>query len=156
RILLQAPLALLPAKIAADVQSRLRRELFGVFSRASWDVQSRDREGYLQEMLTGQVAQATGGALQTTALVIAAFPFVFPMATAMALNFVAAIVVLIGSLLLFGVLRPFNVLAGRLSRELSQAQFHYAQGVSEAGRVAEETQVFGTDAAQRARIDELI
>ncbi|HEX5223852.1 MAG TPA: ABC transporter ATP-binding protein [Solirubrobacteraceae bacterium] len=156
RIVLQAPLALLPAKIAADVQSRLRRDLFGVFSRASWDVQSRDREGYLQEMLTGQVAQATGGALQTTALVIAAFTFIILMSTAIALNVVAAVVILVGSLLLFGLLRPFNVLAGRLSKELSQAQFNYAQGVSEAGRVAEETQVFGTAGAQRLRIDELI
>jgi ABC-type multidrug transport system fused ATPase/permease subunit len=156
RILLQAPLALLPAKIAAEVQSRLRRDLFGVFSRASWEVQSRDREGYLQEMLTGQVAQATSGALQTTGLVIAAFTFVILMATAIALNTVAAFVILIGSLILFGLLRPFNVLASRLSKELSQAQFHYAQGVSEAGRVAEETQVFGTDAAQRLRIDRLI
>jgi ABC-type multidrug transport system fused ATPase/permease subunit len=156
RILLQAPLALLPARIASSVQARVRSELFAVFTRASWEIQSRDREGYLQETLTGQVVQATAGAMQTTALVISSFTFVILMATAIALNVVAALVILIGSLALFGVLRPFNVLAGRLARELSVAQLEFAQGVSEAGRVAEETQVFGTAPAQRARVQKLI
>ncbi|HEX3510321.1 MAG TPA: ABC transporter ATP-binding protein [Solirubrobacteraceae bacterium] len=152
RVLLQAPLALLPARIGADVQARLRRELFGLFTRASWDVQSREREGYLQETMTGQVAQAAGGALQTTQLVISGFTFVILMGTAVAINAIAAGAILIGALLLFGALRPFNLMAVRLSRAFSRAQFEYAGGVNEAGRVAEETQVFGTGAAQRKRV----
>ncbi|HMD56060.1 MAG TPA: ABC transporter ATP-binding protein [Solirubrobacteraceae bacterium] len=156
RIVLQAPLSSMPARIATDVQSRLRRELFDVFTRASWDVQSRDREGHFQETLTGQVGQASGGAIQVSQLIISAFTFIVLMATALALNALAAGVILVGALLLFGALRPFNLLAVRLARELSRAQLGYAGGISEAGRMAEETQVFGTGAAQRARINVLI
>ena len=69
RLVLQAgPLAMLPARIGADVQAKLRMDLFHSFTRASWDVQSRDREGHLQEIMTSQVLQATQGAQQATTL----------------------------------------------------------------------------------------
>ncbi len=55
RIVLQFPLSILPARIAADVQATLRTRLFDSFSRASWEVQSQDREGQLQETMTSQV-----------------------------------------------------------------------------------------------------
>ena len=58
RLLLQIPLSILPARIAADVQASLRTRLFDAFTRASWTVQSTDREGQLQETMTGQVMQA--------------------------------------------------------------------------------------------------
>ena len=61
RLVLQWPISVLPAKIAADVQLRLRTRIFRAFSNASWDVQSRDREGQLQEIMTNQTSQATGG-----------------------------------------------------------------------------------------------
>src|ERR1700722_2294044 len=51
RLLLQIPLAVLPARIASDVQARIRTNLFDSFSRASWEIQSREREGQLQETM---------------------------------------------------------------------------------------------------------
>ena len=44
RLLLQGPLSVLPATIAADVQARLQRNLFQAYTAASWAEQSRDRE----------------------------------------------------------------------------------------------------------------
>jgi ABC-type multidrug transport system fused ATPase/permease subunit len=156
KVALQAPLSVLPARIAADVQSRLRHELLGVFTRASWEVQSSDREGYFQETMTGQVAQATGGALQTTALVISSFQFTVLLASALALNPIAATVILGAAILLFVALRPLNALAVKISREWSAAQLEYAGGVSEAGRLAEEAQVFGVGASVRERVGRLV
>jgi ATP-binding cassette subfamily B protein len=156
RIALQAPLSILPARIAAGVQARLRRELFDAFSRASWGVQSSDREGHLQETMTSQVLQATGGAMQATNLVISAFTFLVLMASALALNVVAALAVLGAAVILFALLRPLNVIGARRASELSRAQLAYAGGISEAGRLAEETQVFGVGAAQRHRLDGFI
>jgi len=155
RLALQAPISLLPARIAADVQARLRKELFDAFTRASWAVQSRDREGHLQEIMTSQVLQATQGALQATALITALFTFLVLVISALVLNVGAALVVLAASVLLFGLLRPLNALGGRRAGALSQAQMDYAGGVGEAIRVAEETQVFGVAAAQRSRIGRL-
>jgi ATP-binding cassette subfamily B protein len=156
RLALQAPLSILPARITADVQSQLRRGLFGAFTRASWDVQSRDREGHLQETMTSQVIQATGGALQATTLITALFTFIVLMLSALALNAGAAAVVLVAALALFGLLRPLRTLGIRRARELSKAQMEYAGGIGEAIRVAEETRVFGVADAQRMRIEGLV
>ena len=156
RLILQVPLSFLPARIAADVQARLRKDLFDAFTRASWDVQSRDREGHLQETMTSQVIQATGGALQATSLITALFTFLVLMASALALNLVAAGVVLGASVVLFGVLRPLRSRGVRMARALSKAQMAYAGGIGESVRVAEETHVFGVAAAQRERIDRFV
>jgi ABC-type multidrug transport system fused ATPase/permease subunit len=156
RIALQVPLALLPAWIASGVQARLRRELFGAFTNASWAVQSADREGHLQDTMTSQVLQATTGAAQTTQLVITFFTFLVLMASAVALNALAALVVLVASVTLFALLRPLNSLGASFARRLSKAQLQYAGGISESSRLAEETKVFGVGEAERARMDRLI
>jgi ATP-binding cassette subfamily B protein len=152
RLLLQAPLSILPARIAADVQAGLRERLFDSYTRASWDVQSRDREGQLQETMTGQVMQATGAALQSTALINSMFTFVVLLISAVLLNPLAAVVVGVLSVSLFAFLRPLRGRGVRYARALSKAQMGYAGGIAEAIRVAEETQVFGVGAAQRSRI----
>ncbi len=156
RVVLQAPLSILPARIAAGVQARLRRELFGAYNTASWEVQSGEREGDVQETMTSQVLQATGGALQATQLVIAFFSFIVLMSWAISLNAVAAVVILVAAVCLFGLLRPLNTLGARRAAELSRAQLNYAAGINEASRLAEETQVFGVAEAQMGRIDRLV
>ena len=156
RITLQIPMSTLPAQIAADVQSRLRRNLFDAFTHASWEVQALNREGQLQETMTSQVISATGGALQTTGLITASFTFIVLIASALALNAVAAVIVGVTTVMLFGLLRPLRARGVRCSRSLSKAQVGYAAGIAESIRVAEESQVFGVTGAQRSRIDELV
>jgi ATP-binding cassette, subfamily B, bacterial len=156
RLILQVPISVIPSRIAANVQARMRKDLFDSFTRASWRVQSEDREGHLQEMLTSQVVMATQGALQATTLVTALLTFLVLVISAFALNIGAAVVVLAAAVLLFGLLRPLNTLGGHRARALSQAQMDYAGGVGEAVRIAEETQVFGVATPQRNRVDHLL
>lgn len=153
RIVLQVPLSILPARIASGVQAGMRKRLFDAFSRASWGMQSRDREGHLQETMTNQVNQATAGAIQTTMLITSLFTFLVLMGSALALNAVAAVIVAVTSALLFGLLRPLRKQVVRNSRALSEAQVAYAGDIAESIRVAEETHVFGVAAAQRERIE---
>ena len=156
RLALQLPLSIIPARIAADVQARLQRELFTAYTRASWTEQSRDREGHLQELITNQVLQATVGALAATGLVTSVLTLVVLVASALLLNAVAALAVSVVAVLMFGLLRPLNQLVTRRSRGLSQAQMDLASGIGQATRLAEETHVFGVAAAQRGRTDELV
>ncbi len=156
RIALQIPLSTLPARIAADVQVRLRNSLFDAFVRASWGVQSQDREGQLQETMTSQVMSATSGAQQTTTLIISSFTFLVLIISALLLNAVAAVVVGVTSVLLFGLLRPLRAKGVSYSRALSRAQVEYAAGIAEAIRVVEEMNVFGVVTAQRERIEKLV
>jgi ABC-type multidrug transport system fused ATPase/permease subunit len=153
RFAMQIPLSTLPARIASDVQARLRIGLFDAFSGASWGVQAQDREGQLQETMTLQAAQATTGALQTTTLITYGFSFVVLMGTALALSPVAAVIVGVTSTVMFTALRPLRTAGVRSSRALSKAQIEYAGSIAEAVRVAQETQVFGVTGAQRERVD---
>ncbi len=156
RLALQVPISILPARIGGEVQARLRRDLLHAFTRASWGVQSSDREGHLQETMTSQVIQATGGAVQATTLLTSLITFVVLLISALVLNVIAAAIVLVVAVALFGLLRPLSALGSRRARSLSQAQLEYAGGIGEAIRVAEDTQVFGVAGAQRERIGRLI
>lgn len=156
RMLFQIPLSVLPSRIAAEVLSGTRARLFNAFTLASWSVQSRDREGQLQETLTGQSVQAASAATQTTQLITASFQFAVLLITAVVLNVVAAVVVGVTSVLLFGLLRPMRARGVRNARALSGSQVLYAGGIAEANRLAEEAHVFGVFAAQRERVGELI
>jgi ATP-binding cassette, subfamily B, bacterial len=156
RLLMQWPLSILPARVASQVQAGLRERIFGAFTRASWGVQSRDREGTLQEIMTNQTSQATAGAAQATSLIIAAFTFLILMSSAVALSPIAAGVVFGIAVLMFAVLRPLRALGARRSRELSQAQVEYASGIAEANRLAEESHVFGVTDAQYERMLRLV
>jgi ATP-binding cassette subfamily B protein len=156
RVVLLVPLSILPARIASNVQGRLRKELFHAFTAASWGMQSREREGHLQETMTGQVASATTGALQATSLITSLFSFVVLLGAAFALNAEAAIIVLVSATLMFAALRPLNQAGVRRARALSRAQMDYAGGIAQANRLAEETRVFGVAGAQRAQVDHLV
>jgi ABC-type multidrug transport system fused ATPase/permease subunit len=156
RLGLQVVVSVIPAKIAADLQAQLRSQTFAAFSRASWSEQSRDREGHLQELLTGQIAQAAMGALQATVLIISLTSFVVLVLSALVLNVVAALVVLVAAVALFVLMRPLSRLGSQRARTVSQASLAYAGGVNESVRLAEETHVFGVGTPQRQRIDRLI
>lgn len=156
RLALQVLISILPAQIAANLQAQLRRDLFAVFTRTSWAVQSRDREGHLQEMVTEQITQATLGALLATTLVSAILTFFVLVISALALNIVAAFTVLIVATGLFALLQPMSTLGGHQGRALSLAQMNYASGVNEAVRLAAETQVFGVGSAQRDLLNRLV
>jgi ATP-binding cassette subfamily B protein len=156
RLALMAPVSILPARIGADVQARLRLNLFSAFTHASWTVQARDREGHLQELMTNQVAQATGAALQAAQCLTAGLTLLVLVFSALVLNVLGALFVVAAALLLFGLLRPLNELGARHARALSHAQMQFASGVGEATRLAEETYVFGVGAAQRRRIEDAV
>jgi ATP-binding cassette subfamily B protein len=156
RLALQAPLAIVPAKICADVQALMQRRLFNAFTRASWAEQSRGREGHLQELVMNQALQASWSATAAAGLVTSALTLLVLVVSALLLNIAAAVFVVGSVVLLFGLLRPLNVLITRRSRALSQAQMDMASGVGQAARLSEETHVFGVAAAQRERMDEFV
>jgi ATP-binding cassette subfamily B protein len=156
RIAMQWPISILPARISAEVARGLRTRIFRAFAHASWDTQSRDREGTLQELMSSQTAQATGGALQATGIVNLTITFLILMGTAVALNPAAAGLVFVIAVGMFAVLRPIRRRGGRRARELSKAQLAFAGGIAEANRLAEETQVFGVEEAQVQRVSGLI
>jgi ABC-type multidrug transport system fused ATPase/permease subunit len=121
RLLLQIPTSYLPARISGDVQLAMRERLLGAYTYSSWELQSKDQEGYFQEMMTNQIAQASQGANQATALIVSSSTFLILVISAFTLNAVAAVAAFVASIGLFVALRPANALAMRLARRLSAA-----------------------------------
>lgn len=156
RLLLQIVIGFAPARISDTTQARLRSGLFSGFVSASWNLQSRDREGHLQELITNHATQATQGYGMAAALIVNVLTFLVLVVSAVALNLLAAIGILLVALALSAVLRPLGRLGNRHAQVTSRGWLSFASGVNEAVRVAEETHVFGAEAAQRDHIDQLI
>jgi ATP-binding cassette subfamily B protein len=156
RLLLLIPVSSLAAHLTSDAEATMRERLFRAFLHASWTVKSGDREGKLQELMTSQINHATAGVMQTTYVVTYLFSFAALVVSALILSPQAAGIVVGVSVLLFAALRPLSRAGSSAARELSAAQLEHASGVSEATRLAEETQVFGVLGAQRDRLQHLI
>jgi ABC-type multidrug transport system fused ATPase/permease subunit len=156
RLILTVPTAALGAQITADVQETMLRHLFDAFVRSSWAAKASDREGHLQELMTNQVTQAIQGSMYATLMITNFFAFLALMAAALVVSPVAAAIVVVIAVALFTALRPLSHAGSKSARALSEAQLEQAGGVSEATRLAEETQVFGVEAEQRARVGQLI
>jgi ABC-type multidrug transport system fused ATPase/permease subunit len=156
RLALLVPVSSLAAQISADGQWMIRERLAQAFLRASWSVKSADREGRFQELMTNQVGQATAGLVQATYVLTYLFSFVVLVGSALLASPAAAGIVVAACLLLFAALRPLTRSGGRAAQELSIALLEQAGGVSEATRLAEETQIFGVTSAQASRLQQLI
>ena len=156
RLALQLVVAWLPARIGADVQAKMRHDLFEAFTRASWTIQAEDSEGHLQELITDQIAYATSAVLSLANAIAAAAMFLALLVSAFVLNAIVAVVVLGSALLLFEALRPIDRRGWDAAKDLSQATMDQAAGVSESVRLAEDAEVFGVGAAQRRLVGTLI
>jgi ATP-binding cassette subfamily B protein len=155
RLALQEVGAYLPARLSADRQLTMRQELWTSFLDASWQVQSQEREGRLQELLSGQVLKATEAVLFVATGIAAGVTFAVLVLSALALNlFVAGLTVVLAGAL-FVALRPLTRLGRRLTHQHAVANLDYSGGISEGVRMAEEIQVFRTGDAEKQRTLEL-
>jgi ABC-type multidrug transport system fused ATPase/permease subunit len=156
RLALQVLISWLPARIATDIQARLRRELLAAYTQAAWAVQSEDREGLLQELMTNQINQMTQIVVQVVTAFSGTAMFLSLAVAALLLSPIAALAILAAATCLFFLLRPMARMGRAAGRDLSQANVAHASGVGEAVRLTEEIQVFGAAAATRERIGGLI
>ena len=131
RLVLQAPLAVLTARLSADARARMRRELFDAFVSASWAEQSRDYEGHLQELMTSQVSQASDAAALAARLLTSSLTFLVLILSALVVDAVAAVAVLSATIVVFGLMRPLTHLVIQRSSAYSEAQMNFASGVRE-------------------------
>jgi ABC-type multidrug transport system fused ATPase/permease subunit len=155
RIGVQVVLSYLPSRLAADVQRDVRHRLVAAFTQASWSVQSRDREGAFQDLMTTQIVLFTDGLNQVMTTISAACMLVVFVVSALALEFWAALLLIAAGTALFAIMRPLSSVGRRQARGLSEAQVDYAAGVHEIVSVAEEANVFGAALAQQERLGAL-
>lgn len=156
RMGLQVIVAWLPARLMADLLASMRRDLFAAYSGASWTLQSHEREGHLQEIMSNQTVQAGGAVLTLSQMLSGGAMFLAMLLSAVAISPVVSAAVLLAAAGLSYALRPFSRWGGRAAAALSQASMDQSFGVNESVRLAEEAQVFGVGPGVRVRIEELI
>lgn len=156
RLVTQVVIQYAPSRLASDIQAQLRSGLFAAFTGATWGVQSRDREGHLQDLVTSQSFQAAQAAVWMAVLITSLLTLLTVTAFAFVLSGITTLVMIVVVAALFVALRPLTMIGRRHARELSRAQLHFAGGIGEASRIAEEIHIFGVAEAQRRRVGALV
>ena len=145
--------ARLTALTTTTVLSTVRKWIVRGFLGASWSLQSAEREGRLQELLT---TYATMTLVATTSLVLGAVAvcsLIALIVTAFVVNPIASIAV-VGAAVLIGLtLRPIRAAVQRRSRRASESNLAFATALTELAGTAQQVRIFDVEPQVRARLD---
>jgi ABC-type multidrug transport system fused ATPase/permease subunit len=127
------------AAIWTDVRTRVTR----LYLNASWALQSGERDGRLQELLTTYATQAANSIVALSNGLVAILSLVAFLATALFVNPIAALLVMLASVGLVLILRPLRNVVRRRSRAAAEANLAFATDITEFASHAQEVRVFG-------------
>ena len=146
----------LTARLATDSLTIARRVTFRGFTRASWSVQSTEREGHLQELMSNHVMRVALATLTLAQCTVFGFNFLALMISAVLINAVAAISIVVGVTVMFFLLRPMTRRAKLRSKGMADANVDYAGMVSESVTLAQEVRTFNVGDRLEARVDQFV
>ncbi|MCZ3388528.1 MAG: ABC transporter ATP-binding protein/permease [Actinomycetia bacterium] len=146
---LQILVAYLPAKMSANANSALRRNLFDAFTSSSWTVQSAERDGHFQSLINGHVSRACMAMIALGAAISSSLMLMTLLVAALALSVTTALIIIGVSVGLFVILRPLARRLRAYATELSAENVEFSKTAQEVVLMAEETQVFGVSDSYR-------
>lgn len=154
RITLAAHASWHSAQVASRVITHIRSRLSRAFLTSSWEVQQAQRSGSLQELLTTFSMQATGLVGSVSGGVVAAANLVALLGTAIAVEPVGAVVLVLSVSVLGLLLRPLRSAVRRRAREANAAGMEFATSVNEVSVLGLELHVFHVQDKAHARLAE--
>ena len=154
RVGLQVFQARLSSSVVARVYRKVRVQMMRAYLSSSWELQSGERSGRLQEMVGTFAGAAAGSVMNLVAAVVALASLVTFMITALAVSVVAAIAVAVTASALALVLRPLRKTMRRAYGDLAVAGLDVSTDVAETANHALEMRVFGVESAVADRLDE--
>jgi ATP-binding cassette, subfamily B, bacterial len=126
------------------------------FFRSNWSLQSTERLGHIQQLLTMN-SNATGNAVQSLSSGLQALLMVVGLlGVALAVDPAAAIGVVAVGIVLSQMLRPLNMRSRRANRELSRVTRAMATQVTEYTRLSRDFRLFGVETRVMDRLRGLI
>jgi ABC-type multidrug transport system fused ATPase/permease subunit len=155
RVVLQIGQAHLSSSTAARVMHSVRTALVRSYLRANWTLQSAEREGRLQELLTTYTVAATTAVLQLALGVVAAFSLAAFICAALIVNAVAAFAVVGAALAIGLLLHPLRKRTRGLSSRTASANLEFATAITEFTTTAQEVRVFDVEPQVRDRLEAL-
>lgn len=142
--------------IVTGTLARVRRRMASAYLHTSWEVQSQEPPGRLQELLTSFVIIAGSVVDAITKGISSIFSLAALLATALVVSPLAAIGFTVTAFVLGATLRPLRRVMRRTSRQLADANLDFAAGVSELSTIGREVQIFDVVDPVNASVGELI
>ena len=155
RMLLQAVAVVLSTRATADVMEETRREVLTLYLAAGWPLQSAQREGRLQELLTTYAAGASSAVGAIGQVAINGFNLTALLLVALWVNPVASIAAGGAALVIGLALRPIRGAVRRRSARAAAAGLDLATSITELSSTLQEVRIFGVERAVGERIDGL-
>jgi len=144
--------ALVNARVTADVQQEMRVAMFEAYIDADWAAQSQDREGGLQQVIGVEIDRATGAVLTLATALAAACSLLMLVGAAFAVEPVAAVGLIFATVGLFLVLRPITGRLRSFAAARSNDELMMMQSLNELVRTAEEIRVHGVGESDKRRL----
>jgi ATP-binding cassette, subfamily B, bacterial len=146
----------LTTRTFAEVWSDVRARLLALYVGASWAVQSRERDGRLQELATTYATTAANTVLSLAQVIVAGLSLIAFLATAFIVNVLAALVVVVAAGAVALLLRPIRGRVRSRSQAASEANLALATDITEFAANMQEVRVFGVEKPVLAQITERI
>lgn len=145
----------LAARMSATAFSRVRQELFRDFGRGSWDLQAKEREGHLQELVTTHASKASMAALGIATGLASVINFGALITSAVLIRPAAAAAIAGVVAVLFFAVRPVRRLGQTYAKQQADANLEYVRVLAQGTRMAQEVRLFGVGAEFDQRVRRL-
>ena len=156
-VVLKVIVGIIVARMSSITSTRaltvIRQRLLRAFLGASWQLQSVERQGELQEVMTTQADKAAKVVMALSAFVTAALNVTTFVVISVASNILAAVIIAVSGALLAGGLRPLSAHGRRMSQKELKTGRHFAASVAETVGTARELRVFGTGPQALERLE---
>jgi ABC-type multidrug transport system fused ATPase/permease subunit len=152
RLLFQGFAARQSAATVSGVLCDVRRMMVHSYLGASWSLQSDERDGRLQELLSSYATHASSLTGSLVLATVALLNLVALLATALAVNPIATVLVAVAGALLSLIMRPLRHGVRRRSRAWADDNLAFATAVSETASLTQEVHVFGVGPAVEQRL----
>lgn len=156
RGVLQSACTYISSNVVTSYEAHQRRQLFGAFLETSWNLQSRERLGRLQSLMTDSIGQSRQAIKAVSNGMNAACNFAMLLASALLINWIAAASAAIAAVGLFVLIRPLSKYARAYANRKKSLNLSYSASVNEATLLARELRAFNAGRHVRSKVDATI
>jgi ABC-type multidrug transport system fused ATPase/permease subunit len=131
----------LASRLSARALVTLRRDLTAAFTASSWPRQAEEREGAFQELVGGHTGRVAGAVLVLAGACSAGFNLLALLVSAILVDALAAVTIVIGVGALFFVLRPLARRSRASSKLMGEIALDQGQATNDLVRLSQEIKV---------------
>jgi ABC-type multidrug transport system fused ATPase/permease subunit len=141
RLTVQVADSRLASRISANALITLRREVTAAYEASTWPRQAQEREGSFQEVVGGHTARVASAVLVLAGALSAGFNLLALLASAILVDAIAAMTIVVGVSALFFILRPLARRSRASSKAIGELSIDLSQSVNDLVRLSQEIKV---------------